>query len=147
MGAIWQRESLQNDPAPGFDSLSLHTDALWRPTIAQRHGAREPDPIRTFHDGPKTSLSVSRDASHISLTGQDDVGHFASVALELPKAFRTALKPRHILRLQAALAVTHAVQTYARLNLRHGPDTYVITRTVQPGTGPCLADFDLASTG
>ncbi len=130
-----------------IDGLAVHTDALWKPSFAECFNANEPDFVRVFQDGPDTALHITRKSESIALAASADVGQFASLAIEVPATLRSQLVPRHILRLSSALESSHPLQFYARLNLRHGPDTDVITRALPNSAPTCTADFDLATTG
>lgn len=72
-------------------------------------------------------------------------GSFLSLALDLPEEGCRGLSLRHILTAELDLASEKPLEVFARLNIRHGPNTEQLVREMPSGTpGPRRAEFDLA---
>lgn len=71
-------------------------------------------------------------------------GSYLSLVLDLPAAELPALGPRHILRMDARIALERPLEIFARLNIRHGPNTEQIVRELPRGQAEVSVEFDLA---
>ena len=69
-----------------------------------------------------------------------------SLVLDLPPAAAEQLKKRHLIRLEAVLEMERPLQVFARLNVRHGPNTEQMLRELPPGDSALAVEFDLAYT-
>ncbi len=71
-------------------------------------------------------------------------GSYLSLVLDLPAADVAGLTPRHILRMDARIAFEKPLDIFARLNIRHGPNTEQIVRELPHGQSDVSVEFDLA---
>jgi len=70
-------------------------------------------------------------------------GSFLSLALDLPPEAARGLKRRHLVRLEATIETEKKLEIFARLNVRHGPNTEQLVRELPPGE-ETMVEFDLA---
>ncbi|UWQ21888.1 DUF6478 family protein [Jannaschia sp. W003] len=73
-------------------------------------------------------------------------GSFLSIVVDLPPAGRDGLSPSHIVGLRGRVTTERPGELFARLNVRHGPNTETIVRELRPGDTPggaVEAEFDL----
>lgn len=144
----------------------LHSDWAYRPTIWR--GPMEPrglaavenktmigDEAQIFHDCAVTELTVRqlRNAREEDLAPfglRMDVfrfdGSFLSLVLELPEDSVEGLKRRHIVRLQTIVETEKPLEIFARLNIKHGPNTEQIVRELPLNEEEVMVEFDLAYT-
>ena len=73
-------------------------------------------------------------------------GSFLSVAIELPKSATEGLKKRHLVRVNTIVETEKPLEIFARLNLRHGPNTEQIVRELPLAQEDVWVEFDLAYT-
>lgn len=74
-------------------------------------------------------------------------GSFLSLVLDLPPAAAEGLKKRHIVRLDTIVETESPLEIFARLNVKHGPNTEQIVRELPASEGEVAVEFDLAYTG
>jgi len=153
-------------PLPGSNNLDspLHSDwahrpELWRVPIDKRGYASAPNNTRIgteatlFHNCPLRELTVRQ----IRNTREEDLapfgicldvfrfdGTFLSLALDLPAEAIAGLKKRHLVRLAAVVECEQPLEIFARLNVRHGPNTAQIVRELPLNDMHIAVDFDLA---
>ena len=142
MGFPWSSRRTKIDPlhtvAPAMNAPLL-SEAVWSP---------EPNDTKVFTDAPKGSsyLEGCSQSGHLSLKNQPSDATFASIAVDIPREIRNRLTRRHILRTGVTLQTPNDLMAFARLNLRHGPDTDILARSIARPNGPCTVDFDLSTT-
>ncbi len=73
-------------------------------------------------------------------------GSFLSVVVELPPEACKGLKRRHLIRLDTIVELEKPLEIFARLNIRHGPNTEQIVRELPPEDDNVFVEFDLAYT-
>lgn len=73
-------------------------------------------------------------------------GSFLSLALEMPKDAIQGLKKEHIVRMNLIIDSERPQEMFARLNLRHGPNTEQIVRELDLSTRGMYVEFDLFYT-
>ncbi len=73
-------------------------------------------------------------------------GSFLSLAVEMPDEAVNGLKKEHIMRLSLIIDSEQPQQMFARLNLRHGPNTEQIVRELDLSTPELYVEFDLFYT-
>lgn len=73
-------------------------------------------------------------------------GTFLSLVLDLPASAAEGLERRHLIRLTAIVESEKKVEIFARLNVRHGPNTEQIVRELPLGEDEVAVEFDLAYT-
>lgn len=142
------------------------TDWAWRPdlwkgpipspglaAVASRaqlcHGAT------IFHDCRVSELTLRQ----IRNTREEDVapyglrmdvfrfdGSFLSLVIDLPDEGAQGLRLRHLLRIDAIVEVEKPLEIFARLNIKHGPNTEQVVREMVLNGGEQMVEFDLAYT-
>ncbi|MCR8726502.1 DUF6478 family protein [Frigidibacter sp. ROC022] len=155
-------------PLIGSDAIPkpLHCDWAYRPEIWR--GPIQPpgkaavesrtmfgDEATLFHDCRISELTVRQ----IRNTREEDIapfglrmdvfrfdGSFLSLALDLPPEAAQGLKRRHLVRLAAAVETEKKIEIFARLNIRHGPNTEQIVRELPLDGEEVVVEFDLAYT-
>lgn len=140
------------------------TDWSWRPK-AWRAGVAQPgvapavskstlsNEITVFHDCPDAEITLRQ----IRNKSEDDfapyglkleVFHFAgsylSLVIEIPPASCANLRKRHLIRLAAVIEREQAINIYARLNVKNGPNTEQILLTLPNDAPDTMVEFDLA---
>ncbi len=142
----------------------LHCDWAWRPELWRgpivppgqasvgtrtRFGSE----VTLFHDCRFSELTVrqirnTREADIAPFGLRMDVfnfdGSFVSLAVGFPEAAVSGLKRRHLLRLTAVIETERRLEVFARLNIRHGPNTEQLVQELPAGQGEIAVEFDLA---
>ena len=142
----------------------LHSDWGWRPELwrgpiyppgAAAAGTRQAfgDEVTLFHDCRISELTVrqirnTREADVAPFGLRMDVfnfdGSFLSLVINLPEAAVSGLKRRHLVRMTAVVETERRLEIFARLNIRHGPNTEQLVRELPLGQGEIVVEFDLA---
>ena len=111
------------------------------------------DELTLFHDCTSSELTLrqlrnQRESDLAPYGLRLDVfnfdGSFLSLVLDLPKEAVTGLKTTHIVRVSALVEMEKPLEIFARLNIRHGPNTEQIVRELPLGQQDASAEFDLA---
>lgn len=111
--------------------------------------------VSVFHDCPLSEITLrqrraqdtAKSAPHslmVDVLGFE--GSFLSLALDLPEAGWHDLGPGHIIGLKGQFAMEQLREVFARLNIRHGPNTETVVQELTPGERPdgvVEAEFDL----
>ncbi|WP_226780249.1 DUF6478 family protein [Oceaniglobus trochenteri] len=71
-------------------------------------------------------------------------GSFMSLVIDLPAQSVEGLQKRHIVRLDTIIEIEKPLEVFARLNVRHGPNTEQIVRELPLGSNEMSVEFDLA---
>lgn len=108
---------------------------------------------KLFHDCAESELTLRQ----VRNTGETDLapfgirmdvfrfdGSFLSLALDLPEAALLGLTADRVIRLDLALETERPIEIFARLNIRHGPNTGQIVRELPRGAAAAMVEFDLA---
>lgn len=135
---------------------------LWRGPLAVKGMAgvesqtQIGDEVTVFHDCRVSELTVRQlrndRESDLSAFGlRLDVfrfdGSFLSLVVDLPPEACRDLKKRHLIRVDMVVEVEKPLEIFARLNVRHGPNTEQIVREIpMTAPGPVWVEFDLAYT-
>ena len=136
--------------------LPLGCDWAWRPDPWLRRmqppGLAEPAAgaalapgVRVFHDAGRAECTVRQLPGPdigLALEAYGFDGGFLSLSFDLPPEAVAGLGHTHVLVVQLALEAERPAQLFCRLNLRHGPNTEQMLRSVAPDTQ--RAEFDLA---
>lgn len=142
------------------------SDWFWRPRLwrgplvpsgmaAVVSRARLGDEVTVFHDCKISALCLrqtrnGREADLAPFGLRMDVfqfdGSFLSLVVDLPPAACDGLKKRHIIRLDIIVELEKPLEIFARLNIRHGPNTEQIVRDVPLLQTATQVEFDLAYT-
>jgi hypothetical protein len=113
------------------------------------------DEVTLFHDCTISELTVrqvrnQRESDLAPFGLQMDVfrfdGSFLSLVLDLPDGATDGLKKFHLIRVDCIVAVEKPLEIYARLNVRHGPNTEQIVRELPVHEDEVFVTFDLAYT-
>lgn len=116
---------------------------------APRNGAEVLPSVKLFHDGRDAEITLGAGrAAGLDLTLGGFSGSFLSLVFDLPAEAVQGLRARHLIRLDTAISGEEGLRSYARLNIRHGPNTEQITRelTGPPGMAR-VAEFDMFYVG
>ena len=71
-------------------------------------------------------------------------GSFLSLVIDLPTDATNALKRTHLLRMNCIVEMEKPLEIFARLNIRHGPNTEQIVRELPLHEEDIMVEFDLA---
>lgn len=126
-------------PVPGMASVGTRAQVCEGATI--------------FHDCRQTELTLRQ----VRNTRESDVapyglrldvfrfdGSFLSLVIDLPEAGAQGLKLRHLIRVDAIVELEKPLEIFARLNIKHGPNTEQIVREMPLGGPEAVVEFDLA---
>jgi hypothetical protein len=109
--------------------------------------------VTLFHDCSRSELTLRqiRNIREMDLAPfglRMDVfrfdGSFLSVVIDLPKDAVDGLKRSHLLRMISVVEVEKPLEIFARLNVRHGPNTEQIVRELDLAGDEIVVEFDLA---
>lgn len=140
------------------------TDWSWRPQLWRgplpRKGmsavaSKTPigDEVTVFHDCRISELTFrqlrnNREEDLAPFGLRMDVfrfdGSFLSLVLDLPDSACEGLKKRHLVRLDTIIETEKPLEIFARLNVRHGPNTETIVRELPLQEAEISVEFDLA---
>lgn len=73
-------------------------------------------------------------------------GSFLSLVIDLPPAATEGLTLNHVIRLDTIVEFENPLEIFARLNIKHGPNTEQIVRELPLGGADVQVEFDLAYT-
>jgi hypothetical protein len=144
--------------------MPLHCDWAWRPEIwsgpispsgLAAVATRTPvgSEASVHHDCTTSELCVrqvrsTRDRELAPFGLLLDVFHFdgsfLSLVIDLPDSAVKGLEKRHLVRLSASAETERKIEIFARLNIRHGPNTEQLVRELPLGEGELMVEFDLA---
>lgn len=155
-------------PAIGSNAIQkpLFTDWAWRPELWRRpvsppgmasveSKAEFGREVKVFHDCRITELTLrqvrnSRESDLAPFGLRMDVfrfdGSFLSLVVEIPRDAVRGLERRHLVRLATVVEIERPLEIFARLNIRHGPNTEQIVRELPLDSTEIFVDFDLAYT-
>ena len=155
-------------PYPGAGSLErpLHSDWVWRPPLwsepvsppglaSVQNGTRFGEDTALFHDCGQSEIMLRQIRNETPANGapfglRADVfgfdGSFLSLAVDLPPEGVIGLERRHIVRLAIRVGLERPLEIFARLNLRHGPNTEQVVREFPMDAAEMTVEFDLAYT-
>lgn len=142
------------------------TDWVWRPDLwkgpistpgvaAVPTRAQICDGATLFHDCRQSELTLRqirnmREADVAPYGLRMDVfrfdGSFLSLVIDLPDDGAQGLKLRHLLRIDAIIEVEKPLEIFARLNVKHGPNTEQVVREMPLNGAETMVEFDLAYT-
>lgn len=153
------RMVLDTRPAPAG------TDLRWRPGLLSQpflsadlidpdSGQRLGDDAALWHDSRAGGLRLRQLPGEdglapfglgIELAGFD--GNYLSLSVDLPPEALSGLSQANILRLETVLYLAAPLRVYARLNVRHGPNTEEILRDLpMDAAARQVVEFDMAAT-
>ncbi|MEM5469086.1 DUF6478 family protein [Celeribacter marinus] len=146
--------------------LPLYTDwsyrpEIWRGPIQPIGGASVQtkttigDEATIFHDCRVSELTFRqlRNTSETDLApfglGLDVFrfdGSFLSLSIDLPSDVCDGLGKRHVIRLDCTVDVESPIEIFARLSIKHGPNSDEMVRELPLNTDDVFVEFDLAYT-
>lgn len=106
-----------------------------------------------FHDCARSELSLrqlrnSREADLAPYGLRMDVfafdGSFLSLVLDFPQQAVDGLTRQHLIRMDTIIELEKPLEIFARLNIRHGPNTEQIVRELPLDAEDITVEFDLA---
>jgi hypothetical protein len=109
--------------------------------------------VTLFHDCAHSELSLrqlrnSREADLAPYGLRMDVfafdGSFLSVVLDFPQEVVNGLTRKHLLRMDTIVEMEKPLEIFARLNIKHGPNTEQIVRELPLHEDEIMVEFDLA---
>lgn len=133
--------------------------ALWRGPLPVRglssvqSKATLGEEVTVFHDCSFSELGIRqlrnlREADLAPYGLRLDVfrfdGSFLSIVLDLPEGCVNGLKRTHLLRMNTIVEMEKPIEIFARLNIRHGPNTEQIVRELPLDQSDVMVEFDLA---
>ncbi|MEM1235808.1 MAG: DUF6478 family protein [Pseudomonadota bacterium] len=165
---IFRAEDRLALPAIGSSTFykPKNSDWAWRPQlwkgplpqvglVAVDSQTRFGEDATIFHDCRSSELTIrqlrnQREADLAPYGVRMDVfgfdGSFLSMAIDLPSEAATGLKKNHLIRLNTIIETEKPLEIFARLNLRHGPNTEQIVRELPLAQEDVWVEFDLAYT-
>lgn len=155
-------------PAIGADTVPAPHDAdwSWRPPLWHgplgRPGAASVESgytlgegVTLFHDCRATELTLrqirnTREADLAPFGLRMDVfnfdGSYLSLALDLPSEAAQGLTRNHLIRMETSVEMERPIEIFARLNVKHGPNTEQMVRELPLNEEQPVVEFDLAYT-
>ena len=140
------------------------TDWAWRPglwreplavpgmaSVQSKSGLG--DEVTLFHDCAHSELCLrqlrnSRESDLAPYGLRMDVfsfdGSFLSLVLDLPYEAVDGLQRRHLIRMDTIIEMEKPLEIFARLNIKHGPNTEQIVRELPLKEDEIMVEFDLA---
>jgi len=137
---------LARDPAPPL-ALPFNADWGWAPGLSRgpvpstASGTRLSPDCRLYHDGDPAHVALRPCHRGVEVTTDGFRGSYLSLVIDLPAACLSDLTRRHVIGLTSAITCSEPRDIFARLNIRHGPDTENLPRPLRLDGS---ADFDLA---
>ena len=136
----------------------------WRPTLwrgplgtpgiaAAENRTALGDEVTLFHDCGLSELSLRqvrnvREEDLAPFGLRMDVfrfdGSYLSLSIACPIEAVTGLQKRQIVRLAAIIETEKSLEIFARLNVKHGPNTEQMVQELPSSEGEVVAEFDLA---
>lgn len=71
-------------------------------------------------------------------------GSFLSLVIDLPLDAAAGVSRRHVIRMNALMSIEKPLEVFARLNIKHGPNTEQILTELSLDNDDVIAEFDLA---
>ncbi|WP_050929232.1 DUF6478 family protein [Aestuariivita boseongensis] len=106
-----------------------------------------------FHDCARSELTLRqvrnlREADLAPYGVRMDVfrfdGSFLSLVIDMPKESIAGLKKDHVIRVDTIVEVEKPIEIFARLNIKHGPNTEQFVRELPLHEENVMVEFDLA---
>lgn len=153
---------------PMIGSTSFHkphnADWTWRPELwrgplpvpgmsSVKTKARLGEEVTLFHDCALSELTLrqlrnTREEDFAPYGMRMDVfrfdGSFLSLVVDLPGGCVDGLKRNHLIQMDAKVEVEKPLEIFARLNIKHGPNTEQIVRELPLNNTSASVEFDLA---
>ncbi len=140
------------------------TDWAWRPSLwcrplpspgmsSVQSKAKLGEELTLFHDCTHSELTLRqlrnmREADLAPFGLRMDVfnfdGSFLSLVLDLPFGAVDGLQKKHLIRVDTIIEMEKPLEVFARLNIKHGPNTEQIVRELPLHEDDVMIEFDLA---
>jgi len=140
------------------------TDWSWRPELwrgplpvagvsSVPSKTRLGNEVQLFHDCDISELTLrqlrnTREEDLASFGLRMDVfrfdGSFLSLVVDLPAGATEGLTRQHLMRLDCIVESEKPIEIFARLNIKHGPNTEQLVRELPPGETRLSVEYDLA---
>lgn len=140
------------------------SDWSWRPELwrgplpvpgisSVQSGNKLGDEVTLFHDCHFSELTLRQLRNHresdlapygLRLDVFKFDGSFLSLVIDLPPQAVQDLQKRHLIRLDAIVEMEKPLEIFARLNIRHGPNTEQLVRELPLHEQDIMVEFDLA---
>ncbi|SMO33147.1 hypothetical protein SAMN06265173_101107 [Thalassovita litoralis] len=140
------------------------SDWSWRPELwrgplpvpgmsSVQNGSTLGEEVTLFHDCRFSELTLrqlrnSRESDLAPYGLRLDVfkfdGSFLSLVVDLPQAAVDGLQKRHLIRMDTIVEMEKPLEIFARLNIRHGPNTEQLVRELPLHEDEVTVEFDLA---
>lgn len=155
-------------PLAGSNAMNrpLGADWLWRPPlwreanrprghVGPQNGLQLGPGIRLFHDCPLAEIVLRQERNRreadlapfgLRIEVLEFGGSFLSLAIELPGEAIAGLQRRHLFQAAFDIEAERQVKAFARIKVKHGPNTEEVTRELPVAGGVAAVDFDLAYT-
>lgn len=165
---IYHAENRLALPRIGSNSFFIPhgTDWSWRPELwrgplptpgvaAVQSKAQFGREVTLFHDCRVSEITMrqlrnTREADLAPYGLRLDVfrfdGSFLSLVIEVPEHGTKGLKRNHVLRMDTIVEMEKPLEIFARLNIKHGPNTEQIVRELPLHEEDIKVEFDLAYT-
>lgn len=132
---------------------------LWRGRLGQKgisgvqNKTQLGEEVMIYHDCEISELTLrqlrnSREEDLAAFGLRLDVfrfdGSFLSLAIECPEAACAGLQRRHLVQLKTVIEVEKPLEIFARLNIKHGPNTEQLVLELPVSNGEVMVEFDLA---
>jgi len=133
--------------------------ALWRQPLAKfglasaQNKEMLGDEVTLFHDCHVSELTLrqlrnTREADLAPFGLRMDVfrfdGSFLSLVIDFPFESVDGLKRNHLIRMNTIVELEKPLEIFARLNIKHGPNTEQIVRELPLTEDEIMVEFDLA---
>ncbi len=142
------------------------TDWAWRPKAwrgplpikgiaSVQNKQKIGEEVTVFHDCDISELTIrqvrnQREEDLAPFGMRMDVfkfdGTFLSLVIDLPPEATEDLKKRHLVRFDTIIEMEKPIEVFARLNIKHGPNTEQIVRELPLHQEDVMIEFDLAYT-
>ncbi len=140
------------------------TDWSWRPELwrgplpvpgrsSVQSKSRLGDEVTLFHDCAFSELTLRQ----LRNTREEDLapyglrmdvfrfdGSFLSLVIDLPKEAITGLKKNHVIQVNTIIETEKPLEIFARINIKHGPNTAQVVRELPLNEQDVKVGFDLA---
>lgn len=165
---IYKAESRLALPMIGSNAFikPTNSDWAWRPELwrgplatpgmsSVQNKSSLGNEVTLFHDCEFSELTLrqlrnTREADLAPFGMRMDVfnfdGSFLSLVVALPPGATDGLKRRHLIRMDTIVELEKPLEIFARLNIKHGPNTEQIVRELPLHESEVMVEFDLAYT-
>lgn len=144
--------------------VPLGSDWAWRPeawrgplpqqgVASARNKTQLGDEATLFHDCDRSELTLRqlrnrREADLAPFGLRMDVfafdGSFLSLVVDFPPEAVAGLRRKHLIRVDTIVEVEKPLEIFARLNVKHGPNTEQLVSELPKEDGARMVEFDLA---